>query len=266
MESAGEKLKKLRLEKGLSLEEAHKKTKIHLNILKAIEGDTITNLNPIYLKGFLKIYCNFLGVNPNEYISGYREIKAESSSKEIVKETARESRKTNVLRETAIKIGSFKAPKKIRTAAILILAVIFLAVGLFNIGKFISSRRKNNLARQERLSAMPALMETKKEKQKTKIPSASLKPSAAFTKITLVISAKERSFVQVKADGRTVFKGDLAKKRSESYSANEKIELIVGNAGAVELIVNGTRFSNIGKRGQSRKNIVITKEGLNLGR
>src|SRR3989338_4514467 len=113
MESAGEKLKKLRLEKGLSLEEAHKKTKIHLNILKAIEGDTITNLNPIYLKGFLKIYCNFLGVNPNEYISGYREIKAENPVKDIVKETAQESRKTNVLRETAIKIGSFKAPKKL---------------------------------------------------------------------------------------------------------------------------------------------------------
>ena len=257
MESAGEKLKKLRLEKGLSLEEAHKKTKIHLNILKAIEGDTITNLNPIYLKGFLKIYCNFLGVNPNEYISGYREIKAENPVKDIVKETAQESRKTNVLRETAIKIGSFKAPKKLRTSAILILAVIFLAVGLFNIGKFISSRRKSGLA-QERLSAMSALLEAKKEKQKTKIPLA--------TKITLVISAKERSFVQVKADGRTIFKGDLAKKRSESYSANEKIELIVGNAGAVELIVNGTRFSNIGKRGQSRKNIVITKEGLNLGR
>ena len=257
MESAGEKLKKLRLEKGLSLEEAHKKTKIHLNILKAIEGDTITNLNPIYLKGFLKIYCNFLGVNPNEYISGYREIKAENPVKDIVKETAQESRKTNVLRETAIKIGSFKAPKKLRTSAILILAVIFLADGLFNIGKFISSRRKSGLA-QERLSAMSALLEAKKEKQKTKIPLA--------TKITLVISAKERSFVQVKADGRTIFKGDLAKKRSESYSANEKIELIVGNAGAVELIVNGTRFSNIGKRGQSRKNIVITKEGLNLGR
>jgi len=60
-------LKKIRLAKGIRLEEVHKKTKIHINILKAIEGDGLTNLNPVYLKGFIKIYCNFLGVDPKEY-------------------------------------------------------------------------------------------------------------------------------------------------------------------------------------------------------
>ena len=59
----GTRLKKLRLEKGISLEEIQKKTKIHPNILRAIEGDAITDLSPIYLKSFLKIYCKFLGVD-----------------------------------------------------------------------------------------------------------------------------------------------------------------------------------------------------------
>jgi len=45
MESNGQRLKKLRLEKGLSLEEVQKKTKVHFNILKAIEGDSISNLS-----------------------------------------------------------------------------------------------------------------------------------------------------------------------------------------------------------------------------
>ena len=40
-DSAGEKIKSARLQKGLSLEEVHKKTKIHLNILKAIEEDSL---------------------------------------------------------------------------------------------------------------------------------------------------------------------------------------------------------------------------------
>ena len=66
IEPIGEKLKKIRQTKGLSLEEVHKKTKIHINILKAIEGESLTNLSPIYLKGFLKIYCNFLGLDPKE--------------------------------------------------------------------------------------------------------------------------------------------------------------------------------------------------------
>lgn len=266
MENAGEKLKRLRLEKGLSLEDVHKKTKIHLNILKAIEGDTITNINPIYLKGFLKIYCNFLGVNPDEYISGYNQIKVEKPVKEAVKEIRQEERESSVLRETALKLSSFRPPKKLKSALIFVIAMVILITGLFNFGKFISSRRKNNLA-QERLSAMSAMLEPKKEKQKAKQAPAQVNTQkTVVTKISLVISTKERCFVQVKADGKIVFKGDLPKKRSETYSANEKIELIVGNAGAVELIVNGTHFPNIGKRGQPRKNIVITKEGLNLGR
>ena len=54
METIGAKLKKIRLEKGLTLEEAHKQTKIHLNILKAIEDESLVNFNPVYIKGFLK--------------------------------------------------------------------------------------------------------------------------------------------------------------------------------------------------------------------
>ena len=69
MAHSGAELKKIRLEKGIRLEEIHKKTKIHINILKAIEGDSLTDLNPVYLRGFIKIYCNFLGLDPKDYYS-----------------------------------------------------------------------------------------------------------------------------------------------------------------------------------------------------
>ncbi|MCX5703471.1 MAG: helix-turn-helix domain-containing protein, partial [Candidatus Omnitrophica bacterium] len=73
MEYTGAGLKKIRLERGISLEEVQKKTKIHLNILKAIEGDSLTDLSPVYLKGFLKIYCKFLGLDPKDKILDYGE-------------------------------------------------------------------------------------------------------------------------------------------------------------------------------------------------
>ena len=60
MESIGARLKKIRLEKGLTLEDAHKQTRIHLNILKAIEEDSLINISPIYIRGFLKNYFKFL--------------------------------------------------------------------------------------------------------------------------------------------------------------------------------------------------------------
>jgi len=267
MESAGERLKKIRLEKGLSLEEAQKKTKIHFNILKAIEGDTITNLNPIYLKGFLKIYCKFLGVDPKDYAVDYQEDRREAANIPLGKEGAKFTKKSGVLRETAIKLGTFKPSKKIKTAVVIILGIAFFSIGLFNLGKLTwLKRNRNNLMKES------AAVERKKEKAKAKTPAPKqqaiqhLAQRAQTTEITLVMSAKEKCYAVVKVDGRVAFQRTLERGRSESWRAKEKIELSLGNAGAVELIVNGTRFHNIGKRNEPRKNIVITKEGLNIGR
>ena len=67
IETAGARLKKIRQERGLSLEDVQKKTKIHLNVLRAIEGDSISDLSPIYLKGFIKIYCSYLGLDVKDF-------------------------------------------------------------------------------------------------------------------------------------------------------------------------------------------------------
>ena len=58
----------------------------------------------------------------------------------------------------------------------------------------------------------------------------------------------------------------LARGRSETWQAKEKVELSLGDAGAVELQVNDQRFANLGRHGQSLKNIVINKEGLKISR
>ena len=274
MESAGERLKKIRLEKGLSLEEAQKKTKVHLNILKAIEGDTITNVNPIYLKGFLKIYCKFLGVDPEDYLVDYKEPRREAVDTPLGKEESKLAKKSGVLRETAIKLGTFKPSKKIKSAAVIILGIVIFSLVLFNLGKFISLKHSRSNLMKQRLSAMSAAVERKKEKPKAKTVSPSPNQQAVqhltqkeqTREITLVMSAKEKCYAVVKVDGRVVFQRTLEKGRSENWRAKEKIELSLGNAGAVELTVNGTRFPNIGKRNEPRKNIVITREGLNIGR
>ena len=44
MQNVGEKLKKARLEKGLSLDEVYRQTRIHLRVLEALEEDRAHNL------------------------------------------------------------------------------------------------------------------------------------------------------------------------------------------------------------------------------
>ena len=63
----GTLLKEQRQKKNISLEEVAQKTKINLNILKALEEDDFNNLpNKTYVKGFVKNYAKTIGVDINE--------------------------------------------------------------------------------------------------------------------------------------------------------------------------------------------------------
>lgn len=249
MESPGAKLKKIRQELGLSLEEAHKKTRVHLNILKAIEGDSLTDLSPIYLKGFLKIYCKFLGVNPKEYIADYRETGPPVNV--VTKEAKTATGKFDFL-ETAT--------KKYKKVLVFILIIILLSFGLYNLGKAVSSKRKERGITKAR----PSYLIAKKKEIRVAAPAVAKKETVSG--IRLSIRAKENCWVDLKADGRVVFHRVLEKGRFETWQAKDRIELSLGNAGAVELEVNGQRFLNLGRRGQALKGVVITKDGMNIPR
>jgi transcriptional regulator with XRE-family HTH domain len=247
MESVGEKLKRLRLEKGLSLEEVHKKTKIHLNILKGIEEDSLINFNPVYIKGFLKIYCKFLGIDPRDYLSNYKEpINYISGKKGEV-----------FSKPPYLKVHHLKIKK------ILIIAIIAISIiGIYNLGKFISSQRKAILAQKDRL-LLPIVAKAK-TKEKNQLPKTQKTPQALT--IRLGIHAKENCYVTLKTDGRVVFRGILRKGLSEAWQAKERMELSLGNAGVVDLEINGKIISSLGRKGQAIKNILITKEGLSIPR
>lgn len=259
MESIGAKLKKIRLEKGLSLEEAHKKTKIHLNILKAIEEGSLVDLNPVYLKGFLKIYCKFLGVDFNE------------QSKITPASTPANQRKpVSFIQSASAKMGAVDASPKIRLPVLITLAVIFLAV-TFSLAKIIAFKRSRSLAQKSAKSYAAA--QVKPSVSKSRALNAIPKPQIIQTGsgsnasgVRLTINAREDCWVKVKSDGKLLYHGILKKGRPDSWSAKEKINLSLGNAGVVDLNVNGQVITSLGRKGQAVKDIVITKGGLSVQR
>ena len=248
MREIGEKLKKARLGKGLSLEDVHKATKIHLNILKAIEGEGPTNLSPVYLRAFIKNYSKFLGFDAKEFIPEHKE-------KTPMAAVPAEKAHTLDLKAPSIELSSIKPVKKLIKIFIYIIAGFIILAGLFNFGKFISLRHKGAV----KVTGITQPLIPGSKKQKSKGVSAS-------GGVRLSIIAKENCMVTLKVDGKMFFQGVLIRGRSESWKAKEKMELSLSNAGAVELIVNSQRFPNIGKKGQKLTNILINKEGLNAGR
>jgi hypothetical protein len=67
--------------------------------------------------------------------------------------------------------------------------------------------------------------------------------------VTLVVVARGRSWVQIVADGAAVFAGTLAPGTSKTFTAAREIDLTVGNAGVVRLILNGRDLGPPGRSG-----------------
>ena len=73
--SPGAILKRCRVYHDLSLEDAEESTKIGANYLKALEEDQLSQFSSLaYLKGFLRIYATYLGLNPDDMIRLYEKL------------------------------------------------------------------------------------------------------------------------------------------------------------------------------------------------
>jgi len=267
MELIGAKLKKIRLEKGLTLEEVHKKTKIHLNVLKAIEEGSVVDLNPVYLKGFMKIYSKFLGVDFKDEQARFKPINTPDN----------QAKPVSFIQSASAKMGSLGSPRKIQLSAVIIFAVIFLFV-IFGLGKIIAFKRSRRLA-QKNIKSYEATQVRASQKvesskaQKARVLNVIPKPQIIqigsgnnASGVRLTINAREDCWIKVKSDGKLLYHGILKKGRPDNWVAKEKINLTLGNAGAVDLNVNGQVITSLGRKGQVIKDIVITRGGLSVQR
>src|SRR5260221_8044087 len=72
MESIGETLRQARENRRVSLEDASRVTKVKLDILQHLEADEFDRLaGPMYAKGFLKLYAEYLGLDAQVVMDSY---------------------------------------------------------------------------------------------------------------------------------------------------------------------------------------------------
>lgn len=231
-ETLGQRLNRIRQEKGLTLEEVSKNTRIHSRVLNAIEEDRIESAtNLFYARAFVKRYAHFLGAEGDELVAQFLSGAKKPTKQIFILEGEKEKEWVDIL-------------KLLKILSIIFFSAIFLLYSFSAVRSFV---RKKNLARP---------VSKKVEKQKIE--------NKAAAELTLTVSSKEDSWLQLKRDGKIIFKGVLAKGKKESWKAKAKFELWVGNAGGIELSLNGKELGSPGKKGEIIKNIVITKEGMKI--
>jgi cytoskeletal protein RodZ len=242
-QSIGEKLKKARLEKNVSLEEAYKQTRIHPHVLKGLEQDRAHNfLSFIYIKGFLKTYAQYLGLDGEKLLKEYSDSQRGDApvSKAAAKAPAA---------EVALEKPRFSPPRKL-FKSLKVIFVVLLIFGLVFYFRFLAkSTSRPDKADKEMVEA-PAVEEEI-------VPVPEIK---ATDDLILEVNTKDSCWMRVKVDNQSIFENTLAKGKSEKWQGKEKIELRIGKPEAVEILLNGEPLDL--KKLKVKKSLVITHKGI----
>lgn len=83
--------------------------------------------------------------------------------------------------------------------------------------------------------------------------------------VEVSFSATQKAWISVRSDGKAVesltLDPDIPELRSRSYKAQEKLRVVVGNAGGVTAVCNGKPAGPLGAEGQP-KTITFTSQGI----
>ncbi|MFP3983197.1 MAG: helix-turn-helix domain-containing protein [Desulfurivibrionaceae bacterium] len=78
-DSLGTYLRKERLKRGFNLQEIAEGTCIHIATLRALEDDDESRITAeVFTRGFLRLYAEYIGLDPQEVLKHYNQTKKES--------------------------------------------------------------------------------------------------------------------------------------------------------------------------------------------
>lgn len=244
MDSIGSRLKSAREKKGISLDKAQSDTKIRLNVLKALEEDRADDiLNQIYVKGFLRKYSQYLGLDSESIVEEYLSRGPRAPEQVLVLEGER-------------------IPAQ-RRKLLLPLTIVLIFISAIYLFYRISLKMESTTGPQTSKIVSVDKVAVEKAKE-APVPSTQRREPSGVEPVRLTIRTKDDVWLQVKSDGKVVFQDILSAQSTEKWEASERIELWVGKAEAVELLLNDVPLASPGKG--VIKGILITKDGMKIQR
>ena len=236
MGSFGEKLRRERELRGVSLREIADGTKISLRFLQALEEDRVEALpGGLFPRAFAKQYALFLGLDAERTVADFVEAHGQLAPE----------RKP--------------APLPVRRAPLPLGHIFLAAVAVLAVA--LTLRRGGSPEPRPEPTptplAAPVVLPTDRV-----YPSPALAPGTASDSLVLTMTAQADCWVEVRADGATVVNRVLAQGESQTFEARGEIVLSVGNAGGLSIRVNDRPALPLGRSGEVRKNIIITRQNL----
>ena len=282
----GDLLRETRESKGLSLEQVEEATRIRRSFLHALEEERFSDLpGEVYVRGFVRNYAQFLGLDPDELLAEYR-----SRSKTALSDVPQ------VLDEPLLTSSVIKRGLPIVLGVVAFVALVVL--GWFAYNRFFSTPLNGGTASKDATvtatptstntpsatgratveptttKAMGAAATLRPTATDTRRPTATVTrmrptPSATMTpmvgatpspealpspavpeEIRVKASVTADTWLLVRVDGERVLEAILSPGDTRVWVGEESVTLRVGNAAGLVLVVNGIEIPPLGEQGE----------------
>ncbi|MDD2308375.1 MAG: DUF4115 domain-containing protein [Desulfuromonadaceae bacterium] len=263
--SPGAVLRRCREFHGITIEEASEATKIGISYLKALESDQIREFaNQAYLKGFLRIYATYLGLNSDDVARMYAKLFGSQDDKPS---PARASASTAPARR----------PRRLMSLKKLVLPALLLAMILITATFFnrtpppvrqpqpvavVAPPLKNSAVQSVQSSAG-----VKKEEERDIIPTTRAEvhlaepPVAVEPMVSVPPPETPKGFIlKIKVTQNGILTSTVDDSEPQQYElevgdviewkAEKTVTLELSNAGGVDVELNGKPYRSLGPPGE----------------
>lgn len=290
MPSFGEKLKKEREKRSITLEQISLSTKIGTRMLQALEEDKFGQLpGGIFNKGFVRAYARYVGLDEDQTVADYLQASGEAPQPPLAETSEPQLR---IVENRPAPSASRPLPWGV-FAAILLVAALMLSIW---------SRRQHTpehppappaedhkaegtvsptsskeepsvpptdstaasetppLARPDStpVAAPQVLSAPPKTAVHTATSTTAEPPAGQFT---VVVIARQDSWISITQDGKPAFTETLSAGDQRAFHARNQVLLKTGNTGALDFLFNGKKLPAQGEYGQV-KTITFSSDGL----
>ncbi len=240
----GERLKRERELREVTLDEVSTATRISHRFLEALENEDWEKLpGGVFGRGFVRSIARYLGLSEESLLAEYDLARGENLNASPAKPEER--------------IPS--PPKWIPVVAVLLILLLLLGLvfaGLYAWKKFKGRKQAKQSEKTELVAppSQPALAIAQPQSQQNSAATPANLP------LELSVSISSATRVRIVADGKVVLDAELATGENRHFTAKYQFEVSASDSAAVLLELNGSMMAPLGTPGSSGKMILSAKD------
>ncbi len=250
----GDILRKEREKQRMTVDDIENGTSIRASYIEAIESGQYDKMpGRVYAKGFIKNYANFLKLNGDEIVKQFvaevspavEPVEIEVNKDESKKTSFSISGKRISTDDEGFSIGNYLSANGILAA---IIAVVVIVGGIF----YYTKDSSTDIVKTD----VKTTQETKPATQQAATPTpaqpqqvAAAAPAPQVDGVNVQATFSDDCWMLVTVDGAVVYEGVINAGQVMDWKGNDNVNFRIGNAGAVDFVMNGQNFGKLGEDG-----------------